>query len=180
MEDNNPQGPVKLRKRFLEREGGVEWLSGPNKVEQQGNLFTESSFDQIVLDPEIKELLIEMDSAMEKYVIPDNLLVYRREGGEMEKQLLKANVGDKFRDRGFVSTTMLEMNIKMGTGYRAGVMVEKGIHAIHLPTINELTGNINKYTAERELTLDRDLEWTILWKDDERKIVFFKIRPFQE
>lgn len=186
--DNKPR-IKKLRKRFSERPGGVEWLKGPNKENgYKSGKYNDTSEKTKVLDPEynkkvnnLEKMTKSLDSILEKVRVPDNILVFRREADEMEDQILKANIGDCFLDRGFAAVTSHRKNIELEQrGYAATVLLEKGTHAVPISPVLEMQGLKDKYPGEYEILIPRSLLWIIVDKDDVNKTVKFRIRPLKK
>lgn len=180
MVDNNKPTIKRLRERFSERPGGVEWLKGPN-IEIKCRSDAYNAWKK-KLDPELEKKLESitksLESLLEKNRVPDNILVFRREAGEMEEQISKANIGDCFLDRGFAAVTFNKKNIELEErGYAATVLVEKGTHAVPISPVLKKSGLEDKYPGEQEVLLPRNLLWIIVKKNDVNKTVTFKIRP---
>ncbi len=163
----------RLRKRFSERPGGVIWLKGPNIKDKDSDTCKIK-----VSNPELEKTIKILDGLLEKSRLPTSLKVFRRETGELEEQILKANIGDFFVDRGFAAVTAYKKNIELETkGYAATVLLQKGMSAVPISTVLKMNGLEDKYPGEGEIMIPRDLIWKIVDKDDDNKNVTFFIPP---
>jgi hypothetical protein len=137
-------------------------------------LLNQALYDGKKLTAELKTVKDSIDAAMHNAVLKDSLIVFRGEWKGLSKSLEKAAVDDTFEIRAFLSTSMLPDKILQKGGWKSIILVDKGFSGIHVPSVNKLTGNTNVFTKQRELLLDRNIEYKILWKDDNKKIVIYK------
>lgn len=136
---------------------GTGWSTPINEI-----LRKSKSFDNI--NPETKNVIKSLDSAISKFKINNNIKTYRGITGV--KQLLKQKVGSTFKDKGFIGTTENINHAKSFLSANKNDAIKEGavLLRINVPrgTSCAPTSIVNtEFLGEREWTLPRETSFKV-------------------